>query len=40
MKVDTEHINLFFVIRLEANVGGKDKVVKEIRWKIQKWKEN
>lgn len=40
MKVETEHVNLFFVIRLRAKVGGKDKVVKEISWKRQKWKEN
>lgn len=39
MKVETEHVNLFSVIRLKAKVGGKDKV-KEISWKIQKWKEN
>lgn len=38
MKVETEHINICFVIRLKAKVVGK--VVKEISWKIQKWKEN
>lgn len=39
MKVETEHVNLFFAIRLKAKVGGKDKV-KGISCKIQKWKEN
>lgn len=40
MKVETEHVNFFFVIRLKTKVGGKDKVIKDISWKIQKWKEN
>lgn len=39
MKVETEHVNLFFVIRLRAKVGGKDNVVKKLSGKDKSGKK-